>query len=95
MAGMAERLVSTILFRYLREPAYTMGIGALRSLVSTHSFACRMSCFSATFFDLNRALDLITTLLKMRSWVNSIWAIAFHARVPPSGVGVVRIRWFR
>ena len=41
-----------------------MGIGALRSLVSTHSFASRISCFSALFFDLNSALDLMTTSFK-------------------------------
>jgi hypothetical protein len=73
-----------------RTEAIRWGIGALRSPVSTHSFASRISCFSALFFDLNSALDLMTTSLKMRRWVNSIRAIAFHARVPTSGLGVVR-----
>jgi hypothetical protein len=54
-----------------------------------------MSCFSAALFDLNESADLITTLLKMRSWVNSIWAIVVHVPVISSFVAVVRIRWFR
>jgi hypothetical protein len=67
---------------------------ALWSLVSTHSFPSLISCFSAAFFVLNKALDLITTLLKVRSWVNSIWAIAVHAPVAASTVAVARIRCF-
>ena len=47
------------------------------------------SAFPALFYS-NSALDLMTTSLKMRRWLNSIRAIAFHARVPTSGLGVVK-----